>query len=263
MNLESSFCEFTDIENQIELTTMDISTTIREKPYNYKKWIYPKIKRSKSCPNALHDNTYLVSDSSARSSTQDIYGENRENRLLNFYFCRLDKFEIANKHLSIFLHVALMISFEIFFYFNYIVYIERNELTRKIKTYFEQIKSIETSEEIIAIDFFVDTDEFKNFYAKLYADYIQSSEEQKKQLHELIRKACYIGIPFYVFFVVFLVYGICRRRKIKWSWVVYENISMFLCLGVFEYLFFTGIVLQYNPLSDAEIKYYVVNGLAG
>ena len=267
MNLESSFCEFTDIENQaIELVNMDISTTIREKPYIYNTWLYPtKIRKSKSCPNKLLDKIHLVSDrrsseiytdSSINSETYDI---NRENSILNFF--RVDKFEMVNKHLSIFLHVAIMISFEIFFYFNYIVYIERNEILKKLETYFREIKRIETNEEIIAIDFFVDTEEFQNFYAKLYADYIKSSEKQKENLQALMATACYIGIPFYIFFVGLMVYGICRRKKIKWSWLIYENILMFLCLGIFEYLFFTNIILNYDPLTDAEIKYYFVKGL--
>ena len=36
---------------------------------------------------------------------------------------------------------------------------------------------------------------------------------------------------------------------------------MFLFLGIFEYLFFMEIIMNYDPLTDAEIKYYVVNDI--
>ena len=34
---------------------------------------------------------------------------------------------------------------------------------------------------------------------------------------------------------------------------------MFLFLGIFEYLFFTNIIIVYNPITDAEIQYISAN----
>ena len=36
---------------------------------------------------------------------------------------------------------------------------------------------------------------------------------------------------------------------------------MFTLLGIFEYVFFTQIIMNYNPLTDNEIKYYVARDL--
>ena len=36
---------------------------------------------------------------------------------------------------------------------------------------------------------------------------------------------------------------------------------MLLLLGLFEYLFFINIIMNYNPISDAEIKYMMVKGM--
>jgi hypothetical protein len=257
--MESSFCEFTDIENQqIELVDMSISTTLREKSYH---WMYPKLRKSKSCPNKLHLDTDITDESSLTIDTRPSVTTNRihrENPYWNFYFFRIDKRKSINIHFSVFLHVVAMISFEIFFYFNYVVNIEKNEIIKKVESYIDQIKKIETEDEIIAIQFLVDTPTFQDFYAKLYKDYLESSREQKEKLHELLQKACYIGIPFFTIFTILLSYGLCRRKNIKWRRIFYENILMFLCLGVFEYLFFVNVILEYDPISDAELKYYIL-----
>ena len=43
--------------------------------------------------------------------------------------------------------------------------------------------------------------------------------------------------------------------------IINQNILMFLFLGIFEYLFFTEIILNYSPISDSEIKFIVYNGV--
>ena len=51
--------------------------------------------------------------------------------------------------------------------------------------------------------------------------------------------------------------GIYDRTKIKWRWIFVENLLMFLFLGIFEYFFFTTIIMNYNLITDSEIKYYI------
>lgn len=256
--------QFTDIENPtIELVTMDISTT-QEKSFFI--WSYPKLRKSKSCPNTLQNEMAMCNLSLTSYQKEDLHIVSRPDSGSFYSYIRekwnnIDKFESINHHFSIFLHVSIMISFEIFFYFTYIINIERNEIIEKIDNYITELKRVETEGEIIAIDFFVDTEAYKKFYERVYAEYLQSSEEQKETLRELLKMACYISIPFYFMFIVFLGYGVYNRKKIKWVWLVYENIFMFLCLGVFEYVFFTRVILNYNPITDAELEYYILEEL--
>ena len=59
--------------------------------------------------------------------------------LIKLYNCcgfnKINFVEIINKFLSIFLHIFIMVVFEIYFYFNYVVQIEKNEFINKINSY--------------------------------------------------------------------------------------------------------------------------------
>jgi hypothetical protein len=93
-------------------------------------------------------------------------------------------------------------------------------IIEKIDNYITELKRVETEGEIIAIDFFVDTEAYKKFYERVYTEYVRSSEEQKEKLHELLKMACYISIPFYFMFIVLLGYGAYNRKKIKCHYLV-------------------------------------------
>lgn len=175
---------------------------------------------------------------------------------------KFNKFELLNKLLSIFFHISIMISFEIFFYFNYIIYIEKNEFIKKINQYFSELQRLDVDqEEKLAIDTFFQSDSFQDFYNKLYINYKNSSEEQSEIIKKLILKSCLVGLAFYIIFIIIFIYSCIKRKKIKWFWISFENILMFMFLGLFEYIFFTQIIMNYNPLSDDEIKYYIINNV--
>jgi hypothetical protein len=155
-----------------------------------------------------------------------------------------------------------MISFEIFFYFNFIIYIERDEILKKIDSYFTSLNvSSLNNDEKLAIDTFLNSEQFQNYYNNLYDDYKKDIDHQKYIIHKLIIKSCLIGSIFYLSFLFLYFYGLCKKNKIKWNWLIFENLFMFLCLGIFEYLFFMEIIMHYDPLTDSEIKYYVINDI--
>ena len=97
--------------------------------------------------------------------------------------------------------------------------------------------------------------------AILYEQYINSLSVQKRLLNKLLIKACSMaGIVGMIFIFLFMV-GLFYRKKIKWNWIWIENVLMFVFLGIFEYFFFMTIILNYNPITDAEVKYYIVDGI--
>ena len=63
-----------------------------------------------------------------------------------------------------------------------------------------------------------------------------------------------------IILVIVLGTGIVCRKNIKWTWILIENILMFLFLGIFEYFFFINVILKYDPVTDDEIKYYAYTG---
>ena len=84
-----------------------------------------------------------------------------------------------------------------------------------------------------------------------------SKSAQEELLYELLQKACEIGGAFGVALLAILFFAIYNRDKVRWKTIIAENIGMLGLLGFFEYLFFTEIIMNYNPISDAELEYIV------
>jgi|688.fasta_scaffold42304_6 hypothetical protein len=272
------FFETSDIENQKINQGIELNNILAEINVDNN---LRKIRKSKSCPdNIIKKNFFTfneIKENEIIDETMNILHLNNEhdemiydeekNKLINYEnnekcFYKIDKFESLNKFLTIFLHVTIMISFEIFFYFNFIIYIERNEILKKLNKYFDDIDvSNLNNEEQLALQNIFNSEEFKTYYNELYDDYKTSLNHQKYILNKLVIRACLIGGVFYLIFIILLIYGLYKKNKIKWSWLAFENILMFLFLGIFEYLFFMEIIMNYDPLTDAEIKYYVVNDI--
>lgn len=219
------------------------------------------LKKSKSYSGLILSNKHKFTNSndSSNNDTQSLLQKSHKKK--NIYKnIKFDKFELLNKLLSVFFHISIMISFEIFFYFNYIIFIEKNEFIKKINQYFSELYNVNIDEnEKLAIDTFFASDSFQEFYNELYIKYKNSENEQKKIINNLILNSCLIGLAFYIIFIIVFICSFIKRKKIKWFWISFENILMFMFLGLFEYLFFTQIIMNYNPLSDDEIKYYIVN----
>ena len=174
---------------------------------------------------------------------------------------RINWIEIVNKMISIFMHVFVMVVFEIYFYFNYVVWIEKESFLKEIDKYLSKISSLQLStiqKELVktVINMNPDNNAMLDY---LYEQYIKSLEEQKRLLEKLLIKACMMGGIVGLVLLIFILAGLTDRKKIKWKWIFIENILMFIFLGIFEYFFFITIIMNYNPITEAEIKYYVAN----
>lgn len=101
----------------------------------------------------------------------------------------------------------------------------------------------------------------ETFITYLYSQYLDSLTKQKALLNKLLIYACKMAGIIGLILLILLVSGLIYRKKINWKWILIENLLMFVFLGIFEYLFFTNIILQYNPITDDEVKYFVTNSL--
>lgn len=184
--------------------------------------------------------------------------------IINFIPLKINKIETLNKFLTIFLHIFIMIIFEIFFYFNYVVWIEKNEFINQINKYLKQLNYFSINpiqKQIIKYEINSNNDKYMTQLEYLHDQYINSEHLQKKLLHQLLIKACTMAGIVGIILIILFIIGLLYRKKIKWNWIWIENLLMFVFLGIFEYLFFTNIIMNYNPITDAEVKYYVVNGI--
>ena len=105
------------------------------------------------------------------------------------------------------------------------------------------------------------TEDSADITAELYSNYIQSLDEQNLLKQQLIivsyKMAGVVGLVLSFFFL----WGLLNWREIKWKSIIIDNIIMFVFLGTFEYMFFSNVVLHYNPVTDGEIKYTFYTGL--
>lgn len=171
-----------------------------------------------------------------------------------------NKFEIFTKFLSISLHIFIMIIFEIYFYFNYIVSIEKTTFLSKIKSYFDNMDDygLNQAQYYLLESIFYSNN---NIMDTLYINYINSLKEQEIFLNQLLWKACKMAGIVGIILIIFLLNGLIHKKNIKWRWILSENILMFIFLGIFEYQFFMNVVLKYSPITDAEIKYTIASGI--
>jgi hypothetical protein len=153
-----------------------------------------------------------------------------------------------------------MIVFEIYFFFNFIVQIEKEEFLKNIQSYLNQLNSLELNEYQKTLINIVITEHLNNkYYLALHENYINSLEEQEKKLNQLLNKACGMASIVGLILLLLLFSSLINIKKIKWNWIVVENILMFVFLGIFEYFFFVTIILKYAPITDDEIRYYVAD----
>ena len=153
-----------------------------------------------------------------------------------------------------------MIIFEIYFYFNYVIIIEKNLFIQKINKYLDNFNDLNLNEnEKIIINNLISNNDNK-LIDMLYNSYIESKEQNDIMINKLIYKSSFYASIVGLSFFIFLLIGVFYRKKIKWKWVIWENVMMLLFLGLFEYYFFFNIVLKYNPINDNELKYIIVKG---
>jgi hypothetical protein len=174
-----------------------------------------------------------------------------------------NKVELKNKLISVFFHIFLMSVFEIFFYFFFIVEIEKELFLEKLMTYnkkiYEQYNENVSPEEHVMISNTI----YNLFNEKMLKDlkdnYEEDMHQQKILFKMLFNKAIILSTIIGSIFISTIIYG---RKEIKINWVLFENILLFFFLGLYEYIFFNIIILKYNPITDGEIQYLFVCNIA-
>ena len=153
-----------------------------------------------------------------------------------------------------FLHIYGIIVFEIFFYFNYIVYIEKNEITKILKLLSNAIKENLNNE----IDLLNTEDNnimkrFCDFFDKKYVN--KYNENLKDNSYDLLWFLTLLLLLFT--FLHFKI--ICDKNKFKDK--LLEVIIFVGLISLFEYLFFINIVTQYTITTNEEASCFIIKQL--
>ncbi len=180
-------------------------------------------------------------------------------KISNCYFA--NKANVINKMLSISIHIFIMVVFEIYFYFNYVIYLEKDEFMGKIRSYLKDLNNIKLNpaQEIVISQLI--NNNSAQITEQLYSNYIQSLYEQNQLKKALMIVSYKMAGVVGAVLLFFLLWGLLNWREIKWKGILMDNVLMFLFLGTFEYMFFSHVILHYNPVTDGEIKYTMYTGL--
>ena len=170
---------------------------------------------------------------------------NQSNR--DFWYVKRDIIETG---ISVSIHTFIMAVFEIYFYFGYVIIIEKKMFMDKIDSYTYIFNSyydnhISDEEHNMLVLLFPQR-QINDLLQKLYIDYRRSLEEQRELLDALLLQSYKMLVVVTSVLVLFFTLGVYSNKNIHWKKIVADNILMFLSLGVFEYIFFTNIILKYR-----------------
>lgn len=171
------------------------------------------------------------------------------------------KFKFLNKSLTISAHILIMVIFEIYFFFDFVINIENDKFIGKIDSYFRLLKPIQVNHlEKQIISRFITNDYEGDMMENLFINYSKSIDKQKYTLEQLLIRSCKMSGMLGGIFIIILAFSLYNRKQIEWFTILNENIIMFSFLGIFEYYFFMNVILKYEPVTNEEIQYKITNG---
>ena len=153
-----------------------------------------------------------------------------------------------------FLHIYCIIVFEILFYFNYIVYVEKEEIQKVLKLFASNINDYfgDYIENIPGNDL----DNFEEFCNNLDYNYVNKNNENLKD-----SSYNFIWTLSIILLIIILFHFkiVCDKRKFiaKTS----EAIIFISFISLFEYYFFTDIVKRYNILTQEQATCYLFDNI--
>lgn len=172
------------------------------------------------------------------------------------------KYKILNKSLTICAHILIMVIFEIYFFFGFVIDIENDKFIGKMDSYFDHLEPMRVSYiEKQVINRMIANEYEDNFIKNLFVNYVESMKRQNVILHSLIMRSYKMAGALIIVFVILLGLSIYNRKFIEWKTIISENIIMFLFLGIFEYYFFINIIMKYEPVTNEEIQYKLTTGV--
>ena len=159
------------------------------------------------------------------------------------------------------LHITLISIFETLFYFLYIASLENNGIEWTINAFINgavnecQLMNATQVQQMNHI-----LDKYINASNIIRIGNLQESFRILYNTTISLRAWMYISILSGLFSIL-TVYIKCRRIKMNWTYIILENTSMVLLLGLYEFLFFDTIIYPYQPISTDEIERNMIQQL--
>lgn len=166
---------------------------------------------------------------------------------------------IFNNLFRFLFHITLISLFETLFFFIYVSTLEDTGIKNTINGLIESIvlscSTFNESEKIIVNDILV-------LFINTNQTITDGNIVQQKRLNynnNLFNRAwIYVGSLGILLAVFSTFLGIYYPRHIKWRELILENIGLVVMLAIYEYMFFSTIIMPYLPISAEEIERNIV-----
>ena len=150
-------------------------------------------------------------------------------------------------------HITILMIILTLFFFGVVKNIEINSIKNEL------IKNIQDGLKNIKMDKNEITSENLKKMAQLYNHPDQDTITYNNSLFNI----CVIFIAFFIviFITLLLTLNISAQKCTNIGYVIIENIIVFLCIGIVEYLFFINIAIKYIPIIPSYIQQIVYDNL--
>jgi ATP-dependent Zn protease len=168
---------------------------------------------------------------------------------------------------SILIHVFVIALLEVLFYFFYVTKMEEKALTDAVsgmvnnvsnQVDLDLIKKLVNNKNFndinlnnIKINNYIDQSKIENFQSKLN-NIDRNSRNKKKSRNErqnnLLKKSLFLVV---LLLIATIAVYVLNKKKIKLGYVLKETLGVLVLMGIFEYLFFTKIILKNPTISNS------------
>jgi len=224
---------------------------------------YPKEILLINSPNNLDPNnlTENLIEPPTFSQQLEITTDERENIPIRVVYHTEDKIEIViNKVMLFFLHLFLISLFELIFFFGFVTKFENKAIVQLIgeitNTAISSCNSLNTSDKQI-IDYFLNR--IVNSEQLLTNSNNAMTERNLYNNSLLIIGIAYFLVLLSLNIFIYTTNRCYFKRNINYKNICLDNCIMIILLGLYEYMFFSYIVFQYQTSSTNELVYDVYN----
>jgi hypothetical protein len=161
----------------------------------------------------------------------------------------------ATHSLNIGLHVFILFTFLIIFFFTFTAQLEKDIINSELKSFIkDNVKNTMTNIDSLDKDInqksTIDWEKINNLAAKIdKASVTDSPSIAKNNKKLLILGIVSIITIFFILTIAYIIFKFYFKLDINLKKIFIENLVLFSVIGVIEYLFFTKVSVKYIPVT--------------
>jgi len=176
----------------------------------------------------------------------------------------------ANSIINIGLHMIILFTFLVVFFFEYISNVSKKTIDDSINDLIKDntndlLKKLDEISDDIHDDTETGTNldwsQIKDIATTLETEYDEELPDITSHNKKLYNTAIICIVLFTVLLFGFGIYMSHKGFKINWKFILIENFIIFIMIGIIEYLFFVNIAFKYIPVDPSNITNSLLDSL--